>query len=302
MKKILLATTVLAMTATVAAAEMTVGGDGRMGVTYNEGAVNELAFTSRVRVSFTGSGETDGGLAFGGSIRADNAAGGAAGTAGSVFISGAFGKLTMGDVDGAAEMAVGDLHGVGMTGLGDFNENFYLSNGGVRVAGAAARSAARYEYSAGALTFAISADNPGNDVAGVVENVTAIGVAYSADTFSVGLGYESATLLGVSVDQVIVGGTVSFGDVEVKATYGTSDALDAAQYGISAAYTSGAMGVTAFYRVEEDTVTNLSDKFSGIGASYDLGGGAKLVGGISSENPAVGVTNTRADIGVTFKF
>ena len=148
MKKVLLATTVLAASAGFAAAEVTVGGDGRMGVTYTEGAANELAFTSRIRISFTASGETDGGLSFGGSIRADNAAGGAAGTAGSVFVSGAFGKLTMGDVGGAAEFAVPHVDGVGLTGLGDMNENLYLSN--------KRRSAARYEYSAGAISFAMA--------------------------------------------------------------------------------------------------------------------------------------------------
>ena len=90
MKKVLLASAVLAMTATVAAAEVTVGGDGRMGVTYTEGAVNELAFTSRIRISFTASGETDGGLSFGGSVRADNYENDQAtnGLEGSVFLSG----------------------------------------------------------------------------------------------------------------------------------------------------------------------------------------------------------------------
>jgi outer membrane protein OmpU len=46
-----------------------------------------------------------------------------------VFISGAFGRLTMGDVSGAPEAAVGDVSGVGLTGLGDLNEATYLSNG-----------------------------------------------------------------------------------------------------------------------------------------------------------------------------
>jgi outer membrane protein OmpU len=297
MKKILLATTVLAMTATVAAAEVAVSGNGRMGVTYNEGATNTLAFTSRVRVAFAMSGETDGGLAFGGSIRADNSAAGAAGTAGSVFISGAFGKLSMGDVSGAAEVAVGDLHGVGLTGLGDTNENVYLSN-----SAAARRSAATYEYSAGAVKFAVSADNPGSDVAGVLENVYALGVVYSADTFSVGLGYEASTIAGVAVDHVIVGATASFGDVEVKATYGSADKLDLAQYGVSGQYTSGAMGVTAFYRVEEDTLTNDTIKYVGIGASYDLGGGASVVGGIANAKATGLPSNTVADFGVSFSF
>ncbi len=87
-----------------------------MGITYNS-ALNsnsKLAFTNRARVTFTLTGETDGGLAFGGSFRADNAGGAAGGTAGSVFISGDFGRIRMGDVDGAFTSLFGELAGVGL--------------------------------------------------------------------------------------------------------------------------------------------------------------------------------------------
>ena len=146
MKKVLLASTALVLSAGVAAADMTLSGDGRMGVRSLYGS-DEVGFTSRFRAIFTGSGETDGGLAFGGTIRADNAGGisfenldgdtevdsneifaggGAAGVAGSVFISGDFGTLTMGDVAGAPEAAVGDVAFTSLTGLGDYNEMVYL--------------------------------------------------------------------------------------------------------------------------------------------------------------------------------
>ncbi|MGL4413330.1 porin, partial [Roseinatronobacter monicus] len=90
MKKLLLATTALTLSAGVAAADVSLTGDARMGFIYDGDDVN---LTSRARVTFTLSGETDTGMAFGGSFRADNAAGAAAGTGGSVFISGAFGRL-----------------------------------------------------------------------------------------------------------------------------------------------------------------------------------------------------------------
>ena len=305
MKKVLLASTVLAMSATVAAAEVTVGGNGRMGVTYTEGATNEFAFTSRIRISFAASGETDGGLSFGGSIRADNSVGGAAGTAGSIFVSGAFGKLTMGDVDGAAEFAVGDLAGVGLTGVGDYNENAYLSN-----SGAARRSALRYEYSAGSLSFAVSADNPGTDVrAGAFDglsNTYAVGVKYSMDGYSFGLGYETTdvydagTGTNTNIDHIIVGGEATFSGVTLKATYGTSSDLNFDQYGISAAYSADGMGLTAFYRVADFGAADI--QYVGVGASYDLGGGASVVGGISNANPSVGTSQTMADFGLSFSF
>ena len=56
-------------------------------------------FNTEMGVTFTMSGETDGGLAFGASFDADDAVRSRRrATAGSVFISGEFGKLTMGDV------------------------------------------------------------------------------------------------------------------------------------------------------------------------------------------------------------
>ncbi|OOY04823.1 porin [Thioclava sp. F28-4] len=114
MKKVLFATTALVFSAGIAAAEVSVGGDGRMGVVYNGSDWN---FSSRIRVSFTASGTTDGGLEFGGSVRADQAIGATRGTEASVYISGAFGKLSMGDVVGAPEALFGDFYEVGYTDL-----------------------------------------------------------------------------------------------------------------------------------------------------------------------------------------
>ena len=80
-------------------------------------------------------GETDSGITFGATIRADNAAGGQGGTngqtAGSVFVSGSWGTLTMGDTNGADEQWVGDVPGdYSLTGLGDLDETPFISNGG----------------------------------------------------------------------------------------------------------------------------------------------------------------------------
>ncbi|MBA4352594.1 MAG: porin, partial [Rhodobacter sp.] len=84
MKKILLATTMLVGGASIAAAEVTVSGSARMGIVsgFSDGVAangdeSDVVFNSRVRVIFSLSNETDSGLAFGASIRADNAVGGA---------------------------------------------------------------------------------------------------------------------------------------------------------------------------------------------------------------------------------
>jgi len=123
---ILLATTVLSMSAGFAAADVSVSGDARMGVVSTD---TVTTFSSRARIKFSGSGTTDAGLSFGGSFRAKDAAGAAEGVKGSVFISGAFGKITMGDVDSGDSAAVGQLASVGYTGLGSGNSISYSADG-----------------------------------------------------------------------------------------------------------------------------------------------------------------------------
>ena len=275
MKKVLFATTALVLTAGVAAAEVSTGGSGRMGVVSINGG--DLEFTSRIRITFAASGETDGGLAFGGSIRADNAVGGNAGTAGSVFIEGAFGKLSMGDVSGAPEAAVGDVSGVGLTGIGDFNEFTYLSNSD--------RPAMRWDYVTGDLGFHVSADNPGP--AG--DQAYGVAVTYGMGDISFGLGYEDD---GVD-DHTIVGVSAGFGDATVKAVYGDSSAGDGDQMGVSLDYVAGAATITAFY-----TENFAAEDHYGLGVAYDLGG-ASLVGGIVDGDS---LTDMSYDFGISFSF
>ena len=279
-----LATTALTLSAGVAAADVAVTGNARMGVVYDG---DDLGFNSRVRVIFTLSGETDSGMSFGASIRADNAGGGNAGnvdtqgmTAGSVFISGEFGRLRMGDVDGAAEFIVGDLAGVGMTGLRFLNENAYLSN-----AAATQRAAARYDYSIHGFTFALSADEPRSG-----NTAYSIAAGYSTDMFGVGIGYEEVD--GGS-DHVIGYVSGSFEGINVKATYGrATGSLD--QYGVSVSTSFDAIGVSAFARRDFAENTHY-----GLGASYDLGGGASLVGGVVRDG---GASQTIGDFGLSFRF
>jgi outer membrane protein OmpU len=292
MKKILLATSALVMTAGVAAAEITLSGDARMGIIDNFGDDN-AGFTSRARVKFTLSGETDTGLSFGASFRADNAIGASSGTAGEVFVSGAFGKLTMGDIDGAAQQAVGNVDGVGLTGLGDLNEAVYLHN----ILGIAGDDpTAAYEYSAGGFTGIFSATNPDNTLGPDVDPILALGLKYAAGDYTFALGYES--IGDDDADHVIVGVTANFGAVAVKANYGQGSvgALDGDQYHLSATYTADALSVTAFYGDDEEL---LGAEAYGLGASYDLGGGAKVVGGYAKNQTA---DTSAVDFGLSFSF
>ncbi len=334
----LLTTTALALSAGVAAADVTLSGDARMGITYNSAlTTNKAAFVSRARVTFTLTGETDGGLAFGGSFRADNASGAASGTAGSVFVSGDFGKLTMGDTAGAAGFINGHVAGIGLTGFSDIHEIAYLGNPG------GTRPTARYEYSIDAFTVAVSHTNPSFG-----SKVSSIGASYKIEGFTLGLGVErkNATALVAAANAAcwngiaVVAGTVgtapaaltcAIGQPTVVAAVAGSPAIGAQTHIVlSAAYTmdgitvkalggqlrtAGAaakqnqFAVSASGKFDEITVTAFGRRdfakntYVGIGGIYDLGGGASLRGGIVNTNPqAAGKSTTQADFGLNFSF
>lgn len=344
MKKLLLASTVMVMSAGVAAAEVSLSGNGRMGLIYDG---DDVQFTSRARVIFTLSGETDTGLAFGGTFRADNAGNANRGTAGEVFISGDFGRLSMGDVDGAALKATGDLFFGSLTGLGDLNEMVYLSRGSVGddenlinallgdlLADFGNLPRALYEFTFDDFSFFASIDNPAtNREEGQptqrLRNV-ALGATYTFEGFTGGLGFEDFRISNAFEDEDEVGVFNSFGarhltasamyefdGFAVKAVAGRvsgdvgsilSD-IDGArrnQFGLSARGTFDDITVTAF---GNRTFFNTN---YGIGAAYNLGGGAAITGGIIREG-SYSLSDsdgeffsrdrqTRADFGLTFRF
>jgi outer membrane protein OmpU len=296
MKKLLIATTALVATAGVAAADVAVTGNGRMGVVY-DGA--DLNFSSRIRVVFTASGETDGGLSFGGSIRADNAANGANGSAGNIFISGAFGRLAMGDVVGAAEAVIGDLPEIGYTdlsaGIGAFpaglaagqNDITFITGDGATLA--ANNPLALYTYTAGDLTFALSM----NDGVGTADHLAA-GVKYAFGDYSIALGYED----NGTASHIIVGADAKFGDTAVKAFYGEASDLNFTQYGLGVTSQFDAITVKGYAKVQEAGAVDVTS--IGLGAAYSLGGGATVEGGfVDTDAPG---TEARYDLGIKFSF
>ena len=272
MKTTLLASTALVLSVGAAAAadftmadtghdhSITLAGDARMGV-INEDNGDGLKFTSRARVQFNGAGETDGGLGFGFSFRAADAGGADDGNAGSVFISQGGHTLAMGDVDSAANAAVGQVSGVGLTGLGDLNEVNYDLNDNT--------PALLYSYSSGALGFHISLDN-GSGGEDLGEGI-AFGVAYDAGTFNVALGMESDD---DDDSNVYVGVGANVGSVALHGIMTDTDD-DGEEWAVSAEMATGATTFTVF-AADTDGSTDW-----GLGASHDLGGGASLVAGIA---------------------
>lgn len=291
MKKILLATTMLVGTAGFAAAEMAVTGSAVMGVGDN-GGPNGARAIMETYVTFTGSGETDGGLSFGlSSTMATYSVSDEAFTddGTTVFISGAFGKLTFGDVDEADEVAtLKDIGGV--VGLGVDNVAELLSGDS---SGRPSHDV-NYSYSTGALSLGIST-RLGNDGSG---DAYAVGAKYDFSNAYVGLGYnvDNETADAGSVVSAFAGGT--FGAVGVKAMYSTfspdaAGADDISAWGLYADYTTGALTLMAEY-ADNDLVT---DAAFGIGASYDLGGGAAVVGGVADNG-----TDTVWEAGLSMNF
>ncbi|MBV0913587.1 porin [Anianabacter salinae] len=334
--RVLFATTALVGSAGVAAADVAVTGLAEMGIMGGTTIGNDLEFFTDIDVTFTMSGTTDGGLTFGASIDLDESDGANSPfmlseavvgidlnndgdqidtfpvpTSGesnafnprrqggeSIFISGAFGTLTMGDTDGALDFVMREVN----TGLGGslnddetshpgFNGNSVMdgfNNGDGQIA--------RYDYTFNSVTFAASAeivDTP----AGSEGPTYGIGVSYAAAMagadLTFGLGYQAysqngvtSSTVGVSASAELSSGLVlnanyssftnvfsGFGNQGVRTQYNN-------HIGVGIGYTMGAITVGANYGVYDATVAGEANREGfGLTANYDLGGGAILQAG-----------------------
>lgn len=325
----------LILTGAVAHAEITLSGDARMGLIKffppKFAADNEsLRFTSRARVKFDLTGATDGGLSFGASFRVSDASAANEGKAGEVFLSGEWGTISMGDVDSAALSAVDHVSTVGLTELANLNEVRYIANGS-----GGTDPSVLYRYSTGNLTFYASMVNPGTVTETVFNadetasaprtsesGVKAYSVAarYEVENYAVAMGYEQTKVVygpGLVVDQqnLMLGLEGTFNDLRVQAivghfkgsdvdfTYASPvptgvqvDNLSGTEFALSVDYTIDALTLTAFYT---DDSRYDGTKAYGVGAAYDLGGGAMVKGGYVKDKLDGG---TSYDIGMEMSF
>ena len=256
---------------------------------------------NRVRVAFGLSGETDSGLEFGASIRADNAAGGNSGTGGSQYLSGSFGKISMGDLNGADEDMVGDISAMSFGGLGSNQEHSYQSSS----------HNLAYSTSMAGISFGVSTDAGGG-------SSTAMGLKWSGDlggsTVTVGLGQSSVggnteTSISASLGMggftgKILSSTNDNGPVvvkEVAAVAATTAYVaeiktpDTETMGFSLSYNIDALTITAYNKGMTTTGTT-DKKYSGVGVSYDLGGMVAKAGVADADGQSV------MDFGVSFSF
>jgi outer membrane protein OmpU len=311
----------LAGTAGFAAAEVAVSGYAEIGILSSEGTATSLAlgvqpgdvtFHQDVEVTFKMSGETDGGLSFGAAIDLDETdvvLGDDSGT--TVFVSGAFGKLTMGDTDGALDWAVQDAGS--LTSLGDDHTTHvaYFAAGGFDAS--QDNQVVRYEYSFGDFGVAVSleqADN-GSSLAGTVDDNMGIGATYSMDmsgtALKFGLGYQSGSngvtngdVWGVSVGAELAGGISGMIGYTDTSLDGAGN--DFSTLGLGVTYASGPLSVHANYGEIDNEVGADADSY-GLAVNYDLGGGAVVMAGYGSDVDAGAVGNqSQYSIGLGLSF
>lgn len=293
MKKILLVTTMLAASASAAMADVSLSGDARMGMTSVEGS--DFNFSSRARVRFTLSGETDGGLKFGGQFRAADATGAQTDedgkTKGTVFIEFPdYGRLTMGDIDGAVQAAVTQFVAIGYDETKKLQEFTFLTGGDTGTS-----KDLLYTYTKDALAVSLSLGNPGGaEGSGAAANGDdmGVGVSYTTEFWKVAAGYEDN---GVH-SQSVISGSYGNGQAEVKVAYGLRDD-DKSQYVVYGTYIIGTTTLTAFFR-EDEVKTGTAIKTRGFGATYDLGSGLAVSAGYGKQEGK----KANVNLGLTMSF
>ena len=304
MKKVLLATTAVVLSAGVASAEVSISGSARMGLTYAKaaGGVARTTVEKRVSIDINGTTESSSGITFGTNVRLRSDDNGTNTLAGArVYLQTNGFELAMGNIHGAIENIPGLWNNVGLTGLGFgglvtntaasgyWGWDSYSSSGN----GAEGVSAS---YTAGAFTGQVSysdstatgISNPGNGLN--VKRAAAYG-AYTFNDWTVALGVQKSSLAAEDKTVLTVGGKI--GDYGVG--FGYADNNGVKKMALNGSATFGATTVSA-YVAKEDSVA-ATDTALGLGVSYDLGG-ASVVGGISRSE----VGTTRADLGVSFSF
>ena len=308
MKKILLASTMLAAFATVADAEtgVSLSGYGRFGLVYDG---DNTFLHTRLRFNIDATTETDSGVKFGGRIRLQSQGGavthydyyyydssnGSSLSPALLYVEYEGLRVEVGNVNTAFDSAalIYDSE-IGLTdsSFGDSQTAFYSFNTGPYHSG---RAGVYASYSMSGFTGQISyVDNEHYHSGVASEAETSIALAYSTDQFTVS---AAAVQNGAGIadnDAWFIGGAYNISDVATVGLNYIDEGTDAlgqtivlyGSYKMDAVTVKGYVGQSDAY---DSTVI-------GIGADYDLGG-AKLTGSVQDNG-----TDTVADVGVRFNF
>ncbi|TCM87485.1 porin [Rhodovulum steppense] len=318
MKKVLFATTALVASAGFAAAEITFSGYGEMGVVGGGDnstgfSGGETQFHNDLMLKFSATTETDMGITVGVSTEIQKAEGEANGNFAAdntaMFISGAFGTLTMGEIDGAMDFRL--TENIGNPGTIGDDETIHAGYLGGYGDGAYDNQILRYDYNFGDFGFSASMEL---DDTGALDDGYALGVSYKTSMTGVdiglGLAYQTfeqdGTYLPGNIGNFTVATPFAAGDVDVWGVSATADfqngfvaglaysdwnfpgAVDADHIGLSMGYSINAWSFGVNWgQFDVDTVGKI--KGYGLAVAYDLGGGASVHLGYGDSDGPTGV-------------
>ena len=328
MKKLLLASTALIATAGVAvdAAEVKFGGYGRFGIGYIEdreelvGArtdVSDTILNSRFRLTIDGIVESDGGAKFETRLRVQAEEDPLTGEANRADANGARFTVSYGGLLVHAGNTGGALDGLNRyygneVGLETFAGQYSGVDYGFLgySSGGAGGNAVFFQYAVGEFAVGASYDqrnDPANPTNGDRWDISATytfgnivaAVAHGQTDAGTGNDDPSLTVLTLEGEFGDLNGVLFIADDKTE-----NARTDGTAYGLSAAYTLGATTLLLAYG---DGSAVADNQWIGIGATYDLGGGASLRGGIGRRsgllvNSTQEFDKMRADFGAQFDF
>ncbi|MDB5665503.1 porin [Cypionkella sp.] len=325
MKKILLSTTMLALFAGAASAEVTLSGSGRFGLDYAENRDAEVQLAYRLRINVDAKFEADNGVTYGGRIRFQNTnstqvvdvSDGAAVIRNAAEFSPAYlyveasgVRVEVGNsntaIDSVALMYNPEI-GFQESSFGDPEGNFYSFSSGPYGANRVGIYAA-YSYSGVNLKASyIQADQTvDTGVNGSGADELSVAADFTTGQFTVAAAYADNGA-GIEGNYVtFVGAAYAFSDVgNVGLNYNDNGEYGAwgktitlyGNYTINGITLAGYVSDSDEEYIDEDGDLQDNDTAYGIGASYDLGG-ATLAGAIQSsfQGEMVG------DLGVRMSF
>jgi outer membrane protein OmpU len=323
MKKILLATSALVLSAAAANAQaVRIGGEGRMGIIYERvtlGGVtlfDDWAQENRLQFNFSVTVQADHGLTFGAFTRARMNNGSTGVFSGSrVFVEANNFRLTFGNVDGAIRGA-GTSHGyTGGCGVGYVGGHYCGDTAGLlgrthafASTGGGPTARIRIDYSFGDTRIALSHDRDGS---------TEFGIRSRFDAFTVALGYSNRANAGVGIFSIpgstltvsghYNGGTWGVGLLVARLkTFPAPLTTNLTTWSLSGNVELGGGNLYAYIGREPIFFgSSVAANTFGISYGYGLGGGATLTAGLESSAVSIGGISARstiASVGVAFNF
>jgi outer membrane protein OmpU len=300
MKKILLATTLLAATAGAASAEYKLTGYGRIGATYDDSRAVKVQLSSRLRINVDVSATSDTGFEVGGRVRlqADQGNNDASPSAASFYVTAGAFRLDAGNISDAidnmatiynSEIGLGDNSG------GDPIIAFVGFSSHAFAPAAANQVGVQASYTAAGFTGRLSYHKADQTIKNGADH-TAASVDYKTGNLQVGAGYSTFSATGVpSTSDYILSAEYDFGAFKAGALYQDGDTLAKALVTLYGTKAFGSLSVTGYVA---SGAFKGADTAVGIGANQDLGGGVSLLGSVRHELNG----DNLADVGVKFSF